>query len=131
LDEGGFSVYELYDPPDAEKPYYVGITNDPARRELEHLDSERLGDNGKMRVIDSDLDYAQARGKEQALIEHHGTKTGVIGDPISADNRGNKINSFDKTRTDARGKKFKAEYDKAKAKLNKPKPKSKVKVSCK
>jgi len=121
---GGNFVYGLFDA-GATDPYYIGITNDPDRRALEHMDSGRLSDSGDLRVLKDDLDEFQARGQEQHLMEKHKTKTGVRGEKISATNRGNKVNSFDKARTDARGKKFKAEYDKAK------KPKSKKpKISC-
>jgi RHS repeat-associated protein len=123
LDSGGHYVYGLYEP-GATSPYYVGITNDPAIREMQHLESGRLG-NGNMQILESDLTYAQARGHEQALIEHHGTKTGIIGEEISSTNKGNKINSFDKTRIDDRGMAFKAEYEKAKANLD-----GKPKVPC-
>ena len=37
-------------------------------------------------------------------------------------NRGNKINSFDKTRTDERGKAFNKEYENAQAEINGKKP---------
>ncbi len=69
-----------------------------------------------------DITYVEARGNEQHLKEEHDTKTGAIGEEIGPNNKGNKVNSFDKTRTDTRGKAFKAEYDKAKkADTKKPK----------
>ncbi|MDU8925672.1 hypothetical protein RYD26_12360 [Pasteurellaceae bacterium LIM206] len=52
-----------------------------------------------MEVLDSDITYGQARGYEQAYIEEYGTKTGTIGQPISQDNRGNKVVSFDHNNT--------------------------------
>ena len=58
-----------------------------------------------------------ARGFEQAYMEHYGTKTGVRGEDISATNRGNKINSFDKSRTDTRGAAFNEEYENANQKI--------------
>jgi RHS repeat-associated protein len=116
-DDGGFSVYGLFER-GSEKPYYVGISNDADRRMLEHIESGRLSpDTGSMRVLHTDLNYAQARGHEQALIEHYNTRTGVIGEDISPANRGNKVNSFDKTRTDARGSRFNEEYHKANSKI--------------
>ncbi|WP_299219264.1 RHS repeat-associated core domain-containing protein [uncultured Aquimarina sp.] len=122
LDQKGFSVYGLYEE-GAKEPYYVGISNNTDVREGQHIDSGRMGDTDTMQLLDSntDMTYAEARGKEQHLIEKHKTKTGKIGqdlteDGLTAKQRGNKVNSFDKTRTDARGKKFKAEYDKAKGK---------------
>ncbi|HYO65173.1 MAG TPA: DUF6531 domain-containing protein [Archangium sp.] len=93
----GYSVYGLYDPPGppTEKPYYVGISNDANRRAEEHIASGRLDkENGILSTLDSDLDYGTARGYEQAYIDHHGTRTGEIGEPVSAKNRGNKVNSF-------------------------------------
>ena len=100
----GHNVYGLYDIIGqdamgndilADKPYYIGITNDPDLRATQHGTSGRLGDNSRMRVLDENVTYGQARGYEQAYIEHYGTKTGTIGEKISATNRGNKINSFD------------------------------------
>ena len=113
LNEGGHSVYGLFEP-GAKEPYYVGVTNDPTRRRAEHLDSGRLSSSGEMRGLHDDLTYAEARGREQHLMEKHNTRTGKRGEPVSATNRGNKINSFDKSRTDVRGRAFKTEYDKAK-----------------
>lgn len=114
LNEGGQSVYGLFKP-GATEPYYIGISNNPASRELQHMDSGLLTD-GELRVLHDDLNYAEARGREQALIEKHKTKTGTIGQDIGPNNQGNKINSFDKTRVDDRGKAFNAEYEKFKAK---------------
>jgi hypothetical protein len=52
-----------------------------------------------MTPLDENVTYGEARGYEQAYIEHHGTKTGVIGEDISRTNRGNKVNSFDHAST--------------------------------
>ncbi|MBQ4818697.1 hypothetical protein [Aquimarina sp. MMG016] len=130
LDQGGFSVYGLFEE-GAKEPYFVGISNNTDVREGQHIDTERIRDGDSMQLLDTntDMTYAEARGKEQHLIEKHGTKTATIGqdlseDELTAKQRGNKVNSFDKTRTDARGKKFKAEYDKAKGK-------GKSKIKCK
>lgn len=77
---------------------------------------------GQQRVLQRDLRYDEARGYEQAYIEKYETKTGKIGEDISSANRGNKINSFDKTRTDDRGKAFNKEYENAQAEINGKKP---------
>ncbi|MFG0499868.1 RHS repeat-associated core domain-containing protein, partial [Pseudomonas sp. YQ_13] len=89
----GYFVYALYDK-GAKDPYYIGITDNVTRRRGEHVASGRLN-GGKMKVLDRNVTYGQARGYEQAYIEHHGTKTGVVGEAISDTNRGNKINSYD------------------------------------
>jgi RHS repeat-associated protein len=117
LGTGGFSVYALYEQ-GATKPYYIGITNqDIDARMAQHMGTGRYGETTTYRVLESNLTVEKARGFEQAYIEHYGTKTGVRGEAISATNRGNKINSFDKSRTDVRGKAFNAEYEKAKQKI--------------
>ncbi|OOF05725.1 hypothetical protein BZG80_05525 [Salinivibrio sp. MA440] len=121
LNQGGFSVYGLYDE-GASKPYYIGISNNPTKRELQHLSSGRLAGDAQLVVLESDLNYAQVRGYEQAYIEEYGTKTGVRGKDISITNRGNKVNSFDKERVDARGVAFNDEYNKAKIDINGRKP---------
>ncbi|WP_371875254.1 RHS repeat-associated core domain-containing protein [Tenacibaculum sp. XPcli2-G] len=114
LGTGGFSVYALYDKGSA-TPYYIGITKQNVQVRMDqHMDTGRYGNNTIHKVLHEDLTIEQARGHEQFLIEKHSTKTGIIGEDISTTNRGNKINSFDKTRTDKRGKAFKAEYDKLK-----------------
>ncbi|MDO4431240.1 MAG: RHS repeat-associated core domain-containing protein [Lonepinella koalarum] len=110
----GYSVYGLYDvDPNtgklSNKPYYIGITNDINRRTGEHLDSGRLSDNTRLVPIKENITYGQARGYEQALIEHYQTRTGKIGEKISQSNRGNKYNSFDinsKTRRRSRQRYF-------------------------
>ncbi len=117
LNQGGYSVYGLYEP-GASKPYYVGLSNNPDTRGLQHLESGRLSGNSQLRVLKDDLNYSQARGYEQAYIEKYNTKTGTIGEPISSTNKGNKINSFDKNRTDPRGQAFNDEYEKANQDIN-------------
>ena len=89
----GYFVYALFDK-GAKDPYYIGITDNVTKRRGEHVASGRLN-GGKMKVLDRNVTYGQARGYEQAYIEHHGTKTGVVGEAISDINRGNKINSYD------------------------------------
>lgn len=114
LGTGGYSVYALYEN-GATDPYYIGITKQNVDTRMgQHMDTGRYGANTNHEVLHSDLTIEQARGNEQALIEKHGTKTGVIGQDIGPNNKGNKINSFDKTRTDVRGKAFNAEYNKVK-----------------
>ncbi len=122
LNQGGFSVYGLFDQ-GATKPYYIGISNHSDRRLLEHIKSGRFNpDTGQQRVLQRDLRYDEARGYEQAYIEKYETKTGKIGEDISSTNKGNKINSFDKTRTDDRGKAFNKKYENAQTDINGKKP---------
>jgi RHS repeat-associated protein len=117
----GHNVYGLYDPPrppmPGQKPYYVGITDNLDRRAGEHVTSGRLDPvkGGYMEPLDRNVTYGTARGYEQAYIETHGTKTGTIGDDISATNRGNKVNSFDHdsaTRKPKRQKYLETAYEK-------------------
>ncbi|KEA50953.1 sugar-binding protein, partial [Mangrovibacter sp. MFB070] len=110
VDAPGYHVYGLFDP-GATQPYYIGITNDIERRTIEHLGTGRLSPGASMRPIETNVNYGQARGYEQFYIEEYKTKTGIIGDEISSKNRGNKYNSFDHSRTDARAKAFKDTYD--------------------
>lgn len=111
----GYSVYALYEN-GATDPYYIGVTKqDIDTRMGQHMDTGRYGANSTHQVLHNDLTIEQARGYEQYYIEKHKTKTGIRGEKVGPNNKGNKINSFDKTRTDARGKAFKSEYDKIKA----------------
>lgn len=80
-------MYGLYEP-GATKPYYIGITDDLTRRRLEHVQSGRLTPGAKPRSLDQNITYGEARGYEQAYIEHYETKTGVIREEISAKNKG-------------------------------------------
>nr|WP_264083105.1 RHS repeat-associated core domain-containing protein [Pseudomonas salmasensis] len=119
VDAPNYTVYGLYDgDPRFTKPYYVGITNDMDRRAAEHRDTQRMTPGTRIEPIDRNLTYGQARGHEQYYIEKYETKKGIIGEPISAKNRGNKYNSFNHTRTDSRAAYFKAAYEKLKTKLN-------------
>ena len=116
---GGYNVYGLFDK-GADKPYYVGITDDLSRRRVEHVGTGRLTQGAKMKPLDTDVTYGQSRGYEQAYIEEHGTKTGVVGKEISSDNRGNKINSFDRNNTTRRASRqadFESHYNAKKTKL--------------
>jgi len=108
----GYHVYGLYDK-GADKPYYIGITDDISRRRLEHVGSGRLNRSSELRALDRNVTYGQARGYEQAYIEHYKTKTGKIGEEISSQNRGNKINSYDRnntTRRASRQENFESNY---------------------
>lgn len=122
----GYHVYGLYDVDAngniAEKPYYVGITNDLRRRTDEHIESGRLteGRETAMVPIAQNVTYGTARGIEQANIDYHGTRTGTVGVATSQANRGNKIASFDlksKTRRKSRQRYFMRAYRRAMADL--------------
>ena len=70
------------------------------------------------------LSYAEARAWEQHYIEYYKTKTGQIGQDLretglSAQQRGNKVTSFDKHRADVRGKCFMRHYNRIKRRLKK------------
>ncbi|WP_167070858.1 RHS repeat-associated core domain-containing protein, partial [Pantoea sp. Ap-967] len=118
VDTPGYTVYGLYDEnPLTTKPYYIGITNSMDRRAEEHETSGRLPKSSAIAPIKSNITYGQARGQEQYYIEKYKTKTGVIGQPVSSENRGNKYNSFEHSRTDDRAKYFKYAYNEVKAKL--------------
>ena len=109
---GGYNFYGLFDK-GADKPYYVGITDDLSRRRVEHVGTGRLTPVARMKALDTDVTYGQARGYEQAYIDHYGTKTGTVGEEISATNRGNRINSFDRNNTTRRASRqadFEADY---------------------
>ncbi|NWC93003.1 RHS repeat protein [Pseudomonas sp. IPO3778] len=113
----GQNVYGLFDK-GAEKPYYVGITDDLSRRRVEHIGTGRLTPGARMKALDTDVNYGQARGYEQAYIDEYKTKTGVIGEDISSTNRGNKINSFDRnntTRSASRQANFESNYNSKKS----------------
>ncbi|MHA7116880.1 hypothetical protein ACX0KM_22415 [Pseudomonas promysalinigenes] len=74
-----------------------------------------------MKVLDRNITYGQARGYEQAYIEHCETKTGIIGEQISDANRGNNINSYDhqsKTRDAGRQQYFENGFKEKSANLN-------------
>ncbi len=76
------------------------------------MDSGRYGETISHKVLHDNMTIEKVRGYEQYHIEKHKTKTGIIGEETSSENRGNKINSFDKNRTDKRGKKFKEKHEK-------------------
>jgi len=106
----------------ATEPYYIGITNDPKRRAGEHRKTGRLNaESGRMKILDENVTYDEARGYEQYDIERYGTKTGTIGEEISSTNRGNKINSYDHdntTRKEERQEYFEEAYNRKKEQEN-------------
>jgi RHS repeat-associated protein len=105
LDATGYSVYHITDRATGDV-VYVGITNDVARRQIEHTNSGRLAEGFEFTEVRGDLTYAQARGFEQADIAHYGTRdTGRIGQPIEA-GEPNRCWSYDPARTDVRARAF-------------------------
>ena len=115
----GFSVYALYEK-GCSPPYYIGITRQDVDVRMEqHIKTGRYEATTTHRVLHPDLTIERARGSEQFYLEKYQTKTGIIGQEVSSTNKGNKINSFDKSRVDPRGKAFKAEYDDIVANHNK------------
>jgi RHS repeat-associated protein len=121
LNDDGHMVYGLYHEGET-KPYYIGITNDKERREKEHKDNDRMKKGDEMHVMpgSENLKYKEARGHEQALMEHHGTKP----PDKKGKHPGNVVNSFDHKRaddkSDKRGKAFEKEYQKKKKDLATP-----------
>lgn len=116
LNATGYSLYHIVDN-DTGEVVYVGITNDPTRRQIEHTDSGRLGEGYRMDTVESDLTYAQARGYEQADIDHFGTRdTGRIGEPFHA-GEPNRCWSYDPARTDARSRAFRR-HERARARAH-------------
>jgi hypothetical protein len=89
--EATYSVYESLDTNG--QVQYVGITNDLTRRESEHWHLKKI----RIREIPGlgDLNWDQARGVEQALIEKYGriqSRTGkALGGRLL-----NEINSIDR-----------------------------------
>ncbi|MGW8192414.1 RHS repeat-associated core domain-containing protein [Sphingomonas hankookensis] len=114
VDEGGYSVYHIIDTQaefEDERVRYVGISNDPERRQQEHLD-KRLDKEGRyqMQVVERDLTYGQARGYEQADIEKYDTyRSERRGLPIEYGDK-NRANSYNRERTDPRAKAFEDGY---------------------
>jgi RHS repeat-associated protein len=104
LNKGGFIVYGHFEP-GATEPRYVGITDNFNRRKGGHIKKGRVCPGVTMKILkgEKDLTYAQARGREQAYMEHYGTKNGFPG---------NVYNSVNTNRTDARGRAFNSEYRK-------------------
>jgi hypothetical protein len=110
LNKKGYNVYGLYDH-GVDDPYYIGITDDLDRRTKDHIKSGRLDEKKSfLHPMKKDILYGESRGYEQYYIEKYKTLTGIRKDEISSTNRGNKNNSFRKTRTDKRAECFKATY---------------------
>lgn len=108
LDTPGYSLYHIVD--DTGKVAYVGISNNPDRRALEHAMSERLGDGYRLDTKERNLTFAQARGYEQADIKHYGTRdTSRIGLPFES-GEPNRQYSYAEDRNDDRAKEYK-EYE--------------------
>lgn len=82
------------------------MTNNIDVRRAQHIRTGRLFGGNRLTVLDRNLTHGQARGFEQARIEFHGTRTGISGQEISPSNAGNKNNSLNTARTDARGRHF-------------------------
>ncbi len=104
----GYVVYHITDKKG--KVVYVGITQaDRFRsRQQEHSDSGRLSGGRKMKVAVEVETYGQARGTEQAHIEHYKTlDTSSRGTDLKK-NPGNRQSSYDTTRTDDRATAFNA-----------------------
>ena len=114
LDEPGYSVYGLYRKGE-DTPYYVGVTNDIDRRGDDHGQTQRLVPDAQIKGIpgSEQLTYAEARGHEQAYMEHYGTKP----NDRKGTSPGNVNNSFRHDRGDERGLAFEQEYIKKKAAL--------------
>jgi len=104
LNQGGYSVYHILN--NQGTVVYVGITNNPDIRSGQHRASGRLTDDFDFVRVESNLNYAQARGYEQADIAHFNTRdTSRIGldmDPGEP----NRCWSYDPSRTDGRARAF-------------------------
>ncbi|MDH0895718.1 MULTISPECIES: RHS repeat-associated core domain-containing protein [unclassified Pseudomonas] len=91
----GYVVYAICDKENGVVGY-VGQTNNSEAREGQHKKSGRLPEDDNLRRITEVPTYGDARGYEQALIEHHNTLTGKWGCPCGPDNIGNKKIGFNK-----------------------------------
>jgi RHS repeat-associated protein len=117
----GYVVYHITDGDG--KVVYVGITQADRfqARQDEHRASGRLSgdrDMTRARTVDT---YGEVRGYEQAHIEHYGTRdTSLIGNHDYENNPGNRINSYDPSRTDDRAVTFNAAHNTAAAELAAP-----------
>lgn len=110
----GYVVYHIKDKNG--KVVYVGITAADRfdQRQQEHTDSGRLSRGRTMEQAKSVSTYGEARGFEQAHIEHYETRnTAMIGKNDPADFKkdpSNRINSYDTSRTDARANAYNKSY---------------------
>jgi RHS repeat-associated protein len=116
-DTNGGEGYTVYHIKDGEgNVLYVGITAADRfdTRQSEHIESGRLSGDRVMESIVHINTYGEARGHEQAHIEHYGTRdTSLIGNHDYANNPGNRINSFDTSRTDNRANVYNQAYSTA------------------
>jgi len=97
VNQGEFSLYHIVHRETGEVAY-VGITNDPTRREREHEGSTRASGDYVFREVESDLKFGQARGYEQADIAHLKTlRTCRRGEDIVPGD-GNRQRSYDSAR---------------------------------
>ena len=99
---------------------YVGQTNDVETRTQGHLDSGRLQPGQTLKTMTTVPTYGDARGYEQALIDHHDTlgqaKKGKWNCKCGPGNIGNKKVGYDRnstSRPEARQNAFEEGYKKA------------------
>jgi RHS repeat-associated protein len=110
----GYVVYHIKD--ENGVVLYVGITEaDRFQTRLdEHIDSGRLSGTRTMEEAVHVDTYGQARGTEQAHIEHFDTRdTSLIGDHNYKQDPANRVNSFDTSRTDDRAAVYNQAYKSA------------------
>ena len=104
LDAPGYGLYHIVD--SNGQVAYVGISNNIDVRRAQHEITGRLGDGYELVTQERELTYAQARGYEQADIEHFGTRDlDRRGLPFEA-GEANRCNGFDPSRCDERGRAF-------------------------
>ncbi|KQO60287.1 hypothetical protein ASF22_22410 [Methylobacterium sp. Leaf87] len=96
----GYNVYGILD--NSGTIRYIGITDNVGRKISEHSTSGRFDPNSmpEPAILDSNLTYGQARGYEQAYIEHYGTlDTSRRGESMEA-GEPNRARSYDPSRLD-------------------------------
>jgi hypothetical protein len=101
-DKQGYVIYHITDGKKPPKVLYVGITEKGRfeQRMQEHRDSGRLSGTRQPVVADHAANYGQARGYEQAHIEHHKTLDTSARGESPKDYPGNRARSYDSARTD-------------------------------
>jgi RHS repeat-associated protein len=105
LNAPGYSLYHVVDTRTG-RVVYVGITNDVDTRRAQHEASGRVSRRYQLEPVEQGLTYAQARGYEQADIDHYRTRrTSRIGEDIRP-GEPNRVWSYDPGRTDARARAF-------------------------
>lgn len=108
----GYIVYHITDGGEPPTVLYVGITESHRfeTRQDEHTASGRLSGDREMVIAERPRTYGEARGLEQAHIDHYETRnTDLIGHNSRADyeaDPANRVNSYDTSRTDARARAF-------------------------